>query len=251
MNPLVSIIMPAFRTATTIAESIESVLAQTYKNFELLIIDDCSTDETSYIVEQFLLKDDRIKLIKKDTNQGVAMARNTGLDQAQGDFVAFLDSDDLWLPKKLQLQIEAVQKYKDVEVVFGSYYRFNDKGLEHLVSAPSGYLEFNDLLKGNFIGNLTGLYNFSKFKHIRQKKVGAEDYLFWLEVFEKGSTKAIGIQEPIAYYRVASNSTSLSGNKFKSASWTWKIYYKHLHLGIFKSLYYFVNYIKNAIKKRI
>lgn len=248
MRDLVSIIMPAFNSSKTIRDSINSVISQTYQNWELLVINDCSSDNTAEIVSEYA--DDRIKLIDKKKNEGVALARNSGLDLAGGDYVAFLDSDDRWLPNKLELQLDLIRN-NDIDVVFGSYYRFNDFGTLNIVSVPSGIKKYDDLIKGNFIGNLTGLYNFSKFNKIRQKKIGAEDFLFWLEIFADTQVKGLGVKEPIAYYRVAEKGKSLSGNKFKSAIWTWNIYYNHLKLGLFKSLYCFGFYIYHALMKRV
>lgn len=245
---IVSIIMPAFNSSKTIRDSINSVISQTYQNWELLVINDCSSDNTAEIVSEYA--DGRIKLIDKKKNEGVALARNSGLDLAGGDYVAFLDSDDRWLPNKLELQLDLIKK-NDVDVVFGSYYRFNDSGILNMVIVPEGIKTYHDLIKGNFIGNLTGLYNFKKFNKVRQKKIGAEDFLFWLEIFADTQVKGLGVKEPIAYYRVAEKGKSLSGNKFKSAIWTWNIYYNHLKLGLFKSLYCFGFYIYHALMKRV
>lgn len=251
MFPLVSIIMPAYKAVSTISEAIESVLAQTYKNFELVIVDDCSPDRTVQIVQAYILKDKRIKLIQKFTNEGVAEARNTGLDNAQGEFVAFLDSDDKWAEDKLEKQLAVLKERNDVDVVYGSYYRFNSNGVKNVVKV-STLLDKIELLKGNPIGNLTAIYNFKKYPEIRQKKIGHEDYLFWLEIFNSSAdVKGIGIQEPIAYYRVVENGKNLSGNKLKAASWTWTIYRKHLKLNLISSLFYFSIYIFRAVMKRV
>lgn len=250
MNSFVSIIMPAYKAETMISDSIESILVQTYKNFELIVIDDCSPDQTVKIVEKFMEQDERIKLIKNKKNQGVAGARNTGLDNALGDFVAFLDSDDKWVKNKLELQMQVFQK-TNADVVYGSYYRFNNIGIKNIVNAPE-FINKNSLLKGNSIGNLTAIYNFKKYHLIRQKKVGHEDYLFWLEIFHSSpNVRGVGIQEPIAYYRVAEDGDSLSGNKLKAASWTWLIYRKYLNLSLISSLFYFSSYIFRALMKRV
>lgn len=250
MKYLVSIIMPAYNAENLIEDSINSILSQTYRNFELIVIDDCSKDQTVRIVEQFILKDSRIKIIKNTKNKGVAETRNVGLDQAKGEYVAFLDSDDRWSDNKLALQMQ-VFKEKNIDVLFGAYYRFNSKGIINLVNVPS-YIEKHNLLKGNCIGNLTGIYNFRKFPNIRQKEIGHEDYLFWLEIFNsRVGVKGEGIQEPIAFYRVAEDGKNLSGNKLKAAGWTWNIYRKHLQLNLISSLVYFSYYMIKAILKRV
>ena len=251
MSFLVSIIMPAYNAEKLISDSINSVLSQTYKNFELIVIDDYSQDQTSQVVENFILKDKRVKLIKNIKNKGVAETRNTGLNHAKGDFVAFLDSDDKWVEDKLEKQLAVLKERNDVDVVYGSYYRFNSDGVKNVVKVPN-LLDKKKLLKGNPIGNLTAIYNFKKYPEIRQKKIGHEDYLFWLEIFNSSpDVKGIGIQEPIAYYRVAEDGKNLSGNKLKAASWTWSIYRKHLKLNLISSLFYFSIYIFRAVIKRV
>lgn len=251
MSFLVSIIMPAYNAENLISDSINSVLSQTYKNFELIVIDDYSQDQTSQVVENFILKDKRVKLIKNIKNKGVAETRNTGLDQAKGDYVAFLDSDDKWVEDKLEKQLAVLKERNDVDVVYGSYYRFNSDGVKNVVKVLK-LLDKKKLLKGNPIGNLTAIYNFKKYPEIRQKKIGHEDYLFWLEIFNSSpDVKGIGIQEPIAYYRVAEDGKNLSGNKLKAATWTWSIYRKHLKLNLISSLFYFSIYIFRAVMKRV
>ncbi|MCH7337296.1 MULTISPECIES: glycosyltransferase family 2 protein [unclassified Acinetobacter] len=250
MQQLVSIIMPAYKAAKTISDSIESVLAQTYQNFELIVIDDCSPDNTRDIVNQYVSLDNRVKLISKENNQGVAAARNTGLDIVTGDYVAFLDSDDKWDTKKLEKQIQ-VFKNQDVDVIFSSYYRFNSTGIKNLVSVPLA-VDYSQLLKGNCIGNLTAIYKFDRFSSVRQKKIGHEDYLFWLEIFSNSpAVKGIGIQEPLAFYRVSEDGSNVSANKLEAAKWTWNIYRKHLNIGLTKSIFYFICYAMKAVTKRV
>ena len=251
MSNLISIIMPAYNSENTISESIQSVLNQTYKNFELIVINDSSLDNTKKIIETFIHLDNRIKFIDKIVNEGVASARNIGLDHASGDFVAFLDSDDKWKENKLEKQLYIFTKHTDIDVIYSAYYRFNSSGISKVVKV-SNFLNKKKLLKGNPIGNLTAIYNFQKFPTIRQKKIGHEDYLFWLEIFESSKdVKGFGIQEPLAYYRVAENSASLSGNKLKSAKWTWNIYRHHLKLNFIYSIFYFAFYVLKAVFKRV
>lgn len=251
MSVFVTIIMPAYNASNTISESIQSVLDQTYQYFELIVVNDCSSDNTKEIVEEFIESDDRIKFIDKIVNEGVASARNTGLDHAIGDFVAFLDSDDKWKETKLERQINIFNQYPHIDLIYTAYYRFNNSGIINLVEVP-GSVNYKQLLKGNPIGNLTAIYNFKKFSKIRQKKIGHEDYLFWLELFgSSNDVKGFGIQEPLAYYRVAENGQSISGNKLKAAGWTWRIYREHLQLSLISSLFYFSYYMIKASLKRV
>lgn len=247
---IVSIITPSYNSSQYIRRTIDSIRSQTYQNWELIIIDDCSTDSSREVIQYYVDQDSRIKLICLEENSGAAVARNTGIEHAQGQFIAFLDSDDYWHPEKLEKQLKYFEQY-DVDVVFSEYYRFNSSGIIGKVSVPQQEINFNDLLKGNCIGNLTGIYNFKKHFEIRQRKVGAEDYLFWLEIFSKQNVKGIGVPEPLAYYRVADKTKSLSSNKFRSAKWTWDIYSKRLNLSISKSIYYFTIYLFKAFRNRI
>lgn len=242
--------MPAYNAVGTISIAIDSIISQTYRNWELLIIDDCSIDRTCDVIQQYLIRESRIKLIKIHQNHGVANARNVGLNNVKGDYVAFLDSDDYWHPNKLEKQILYFNQY-GVDLVFSEYYRFNESGIIKKIFIPKKTIQFKDLLKGNCIGNLTGIYDFKKHGEIRQKKVGAEDYLFWLEVFSKPGVKGVGVPEPLAYYRVSENGDSLSANKFRAGKWTWEIYFSHLNLSFFKSLFYFMLYVYRAFKNRV
>lgn len=247
---IVSIITPSYNSSQYICRTIDSIRSQTYQNWELIIIDDCSTDSSREVIQHYVEQDSRIKMICLEENSGAAVARNTGIEHAQGQFIAFLDSDDYWHPEKLEKQLKYFEQH-DVDVVFSEYYRFNSSGIIGKVSVPQQEINFNDLLKGNCIGNLTGMYNFKKHFEMRQRKVGAEDYLFWLEIFSKQNVKGIGVSEPLAYYRVADKTKSLSSNKFRSAKWTWDIYSKRLNLPFSKSIYYFTIYLFKAFRNRI
>lgn len=247
---IVSIVTPSYNSSQYIRRTIDSIRSQTYKNWELIIIDDYSIDSSREVIQHYADQDSRIKLICLEENSGAAVARNTGIEHAQGQFIAFLDSDDYWHPEKLEKQLKYFEQY-DVDVVFSEYYRFNSAGIIGKVSVPNQEINFNELLKGNCIGNLTGIYNFKKHFETRQRKVGAEDYLFWLEIFSKQNVTGIGVPEPLAYYRVADKTKSLSSNKFRSAKWTWDIYSKRLNLPFSKSIYYFTIYLFKAFRNRI
>lgn len=235
--------MPAFNAENTIIESINSVLAQTYNDFRLYIINDCSQDNTSLIVNN--LTDSRITIINNAENYGVAKSRNLALSLCKGKFIAFLDSDDLWEPRKLEKQIEVLNSGWDLVcsnyTAFSSNIHFSKERISRRV------ISYSDMLKSNSIGNLTGIYNSDKIGKIPQKNIGHEDYLMWLEIIRK-CEKAYCIQESLAKYRLSN--TSLSGNKLKAIQWQWLIYRTELHLSLPKSIYYFAHYILNAFKKR-
>lgn len=236
--------MPAYNAEKFISESIESVLQQTFQKYELIIINDCSTDSTVSIVQEYQKKDNRIKLLHNEQNSGVAITRNKGIEVAKHPYICFLDSDDRWVSDKLQ---EYFKKFEEGHnVIYSFYTRFNqDKNL-NLVTAPLS-VTYHELLKGNCIGNLTGAYNAEKLGKFYQKRVRHEDYVMWLEIL-KQTGQAICIPENLAFYRVSNQ--SLSSNKLKSLFWSWNIYYQELELGIMYSSYLVINSALRAVFKR-
>lgn len=238
--------MPAYNAEKTIAESIDSVINQTYDNWELLITDDCSTDSTLSIIQHYSNIDKRICVLKNHTNLGVAKTRNVSIVNSKGNFIAFLDSDDLWHPTKLEKQIKLFND--GWNVICSNYTTFADEGMQEIQERRSpSIVTYSDMLKSNFIGNLTGAYNCKALGKIEQKKIGHEDYVMWLNILVKAQ-KAYCIQEPLAKYRLSNN--SLSSNKLEAIKWQWLIYRSELQFSIPKSIYYFSHYILNALKKR-
>lgn len=246
INDLVSIITPAYNCDQYIAETIHSVLNQTYSQWEMIIVDDASTDNTVKILESYIMKDDRIKVISLKGNQGVANARNVGMRNARGRYLAFLDSDDIWNENKLERQLQFMQ-FNDIAFSFSQYHQFVDEvsNLKKFVNAPK-VIGYKDLLKGNCIGCLTVILDRAKIPKFVMTKDRHEDYIAWLGILKQGFY-AYGLQEDLARYRVSS--CSLSGNKIKSALWTWKIYRRIEKKSIITSIYYFICYIMNALRK--
>lgn len=227
---LVSIIMPSYNSSY-ISESIESVLAQSYENWELLITDDCSTDNTRKVVERYAVNDPRIKLFKLYQNSGAAVARNNSIEQAQGRYIAFLDSDDLWMPSKLKLQIEFMQKM-NTEVCYSSYIELYDNGVKQIIVSPK-VLKFKNIIKNDYMGLLTVMYNTASLgkiymPHLRKR----QDWAFKLLLMQKADS-AIGVIEPLAYYRVRAN--SLSNSKFRLVKYNIQVYNEILGYNIVKS----------------
>lgn len=238
--------MPAYNVIDTIKESIESVISQTYTEWELIIIDDCSKDNTINIVKEYIEKDKRIKLFKNKKNLGVAKTRNKGLDEANGDYIAFLDADDSWADKKLEKQLSFMLK-NNVDFTFTDIIVLDGKKKKEISFDEN--VTFKQLLRGNQISCLTVMLSEKLTKKLRMKDIGHEDYLYWLEILKKNNIKAYNINEPLAYYREASG--SLSSNKVKAAKWQWNIYRNHLNLPFLKSLQNFVFYTINGVKKRL
>ena len=235
-NPKISIITPIYNSEKYIESTIKSVLDQTYSNWELILIDDFSTDKSIQVIEPILKKNNRVKLIRLETNQGAAVARNEGTKIAEGDYIAFLDSDDLWLPHKLSVQIE-LMRIKGIDVCFSSYELIDEKGesLNKVVSAlPS--LSFKKLLKSNYVGNLTGIYDAKKLGKIYAPNLRKrQDWLLWLEALKGSSKNAFGIKEPLARYRIRKD--SMSSNKMDLIKYNFKVYRKGLGFSALKSVY--------------
>lgn len=247
VDDLVSIITPAYNAAEYIAETIESVLAQTYPKWEMLIVNDCSKDNTAEIVQSYASKDNRIKLINLKQNSGAAVARNTAIQNAKGRYIAFLDSDDLWKKEKLQKQLSFMQQ-SGYAFTFTAYEHFKGvkENIQNLVKVPES-LNYKQALKGNQIGCLTVMLDRMQILSIEFSKQKHEDYILWLDILKLGIT-SYGLNKSLALYRIG-NSKSISNNKLKSAIWTWKVYKNIQTLSILKSCYYMFFYIMNGIIK--
>lgn len=247
-NYLVSVITPAYNCAEYIEECIESVLNQTYQNWEMLIVNDKSTDNTQSIVESYANKDPRIKLFNQERNAGAAAARNKALELSQGRFVAFLDSDDAWKPNKLERQLEFMLENK-YGFTFTSYEIMSVKPLDKkkIFRVPEK-INYNQYLKNTIIGNLTVIMDKELLGEIRVEVGYLEDVLTWMKYLRQGHI-AYGLDENLAMYRVAEN--SVSSNKFKNAKrYFWCLREKQ-KLSLMKSIYCQVGYMFNATKKRV
>jgi teichuronic acid biosynthesis glycosyltransferase TuaG len=243
---LVSVVMPAYNSQGSLAQSVRSVLQQTYPNWELLIIDDASSDETLPLANQFAHDDERIHVISTRHNGGVADARNIGIGAAKGQYLAFLDSDDLWLPEKLKVQVSFMQS-RNAAFSFTQYRRFGPGGMRGGPIKIPERVNYTQLLRGNVIGCLTVMIDREKVTVVSMPKVGHEDYAAWLRVLKHGIV-AWGIQEDLARYRISSQ--SVSADKRHSAKWTWNIYRRIEKLSLLRSIWCFTNYSMRAILVR-
>lgn len=248
---LVSVIIPVYNSEKFIKETIKTVQNQTYKNYELIVVNDCSTDNSKKIIEEEIKKDNKIKLINLKENSGVAIARNTGIDNAKGKYIAFLDADDLWEKEKLEKQIEFMSK-NEYEFTFTGY-EFadkNGKGNGKIVHVPSK-INYKQALKNTIIWTSTVIFDQEKLgKKIIQmpNEKRGQDTATWWKVL-KQIDDAYGIDEVLSYYRRTNE--SLSANKLKALKRTWNLYRNVEHLNIFYSFYNFCWYIFNAIKRRV
>jgi teichuronic acid biosynthesis glycosyltransferase TuaG len=244
---LVSVIMPVFNAESTLRKSVESVLKQTLINLELVLVDDCSRDGSDRIMREYAAQDRRVKIVSQPANAGVAEARNAGLRAASGSHVAFLDSDDWWDPRKLELQMAQMQE-SGALVSYAGYQRVAEDG--HLLSCvePPAEIAYGDMLKSNHIGNLTGVYD-RRLGDVPFVRMGHEDYVFWLDrVRRAGHAVRVRHEGPLAYYLVRNGSVSY--NKLRAARWQWRVYRESEHLTLWQAAWYMFHYVRHAFSKR-
>ncbi|MEC2222765.1 MULTISPECIES: glycosyltransferase family 2 protein [Heyndrickxia] len=247
-KPLITIVTPTYNSAKYISETILSVKSQTYENWEYIIVDDCSNDNTVNIVESFASNDKRIKLVKLKENCGAAVARNAAIKMAKGRYLSFIDSDDLWSPEKLDIQVKFMME-KNVSFSFTQYRIINEDGTrtKRVVNVPLE-IDYKGLLRNTIIGCLTVMIDIKEIKDVQMPNVRTrQDTALWLSILKRGY-KAYGIKKELAQYRKVSG--SLSSNKFKAAKKTWDLYRNLEKLSIAYSLWCFINYGYNAFKKR-
>ena len=245
-DDLVSVIMPAYNSEKYIGEAIESVLNQRYKNWELIIVNDASCDNTESIIKEYAAKNSKIVLISLSENKGVSNARNIAVQNARGGFVAFLDSDDIWESIKLETQLEVI-KSSGYDMVFSAYEMVDSNGKFIKFRSVKNSTMFKDLLKENSIIFSTTVFKKDAIKGISFNSFWFhEDYVFLLECIKKGS-KFVSVDKSLVKYRVHDNGRSF--NKFNAAKNRWNIYRRFLNLNIFQSIYYFCFYVLNGLRK--
>lgn len=244
----VSIILPVYNSEKYIEETIKSVLNQTYTNWELIIVDDCSKDNSLKIVEQ--LKTEQFRIIKNKENSGVALSRNKAIEKAQGKYIAFIDSDDLWEKEKLEKQLKFMEE-RNIVFSFSSYKRIKENGnIITKVNVPNK-IDYKELLKNTIILTSTVIIDTEKISKdlIKMPKLKlSEDTAMFLNILRNGYT-AYGLEEYLIKYRVRKK--SLSSNKLKSMHSLWKVYKNQEKLNFFERVKNILGYIKNATKKRI
>lgn len=241
-RPLVSVIMPCYNAEENILESINSVLNQDYKALELIIIDDNSTDDTVDIVNE--LNDPRISLILSPKNRGAGYSRNIGIERAKGRFIAFLDSDDIWIDTKLSEQITFMLE-NNYSFTFSYYQHINRKGLSNIITAPK-FTTYKKSLYGNVIGCLTVIYDTERFgKQYMPLIRKRQDFGLWLTLLSIES-KAYCYPKVLAYYRTDSGMTQ---NKLNAAKHQWQFYREVVKLNKLQTFWYFSFYSLNGLLK--
>ncbi|MCK9515359.1 MAG: glycosyltransferase family 2 protein [Ottowia sp.] len=240
----VSIITPLYNCSRFISETIKSVLEQTYSDWELILVDDCSTDNSLEVAQQFAEKDSRIKIISLDENSGAAVARNMAIELANARYIAFLDSDDRWRPEKLERQIEFM-KEKKIDFCYAAYEKLSQDGkIVGHVRVPNR-VSYIDLLKVCSIGCLTAVYDTVNLGKVYMPLIRKrQDLGLWLRILKK-IDYAYGISDPLAYYQLRDD--SISANKKLAAQYTWRLYRDIERLNIFVAAYYFCFYAVNGV----
>ncbi|MED2941887.1 glycosyltransferase [Bacillus swezeyi] len=248
-KPLISVITPSYNAEEFIGKTIQSVINQSFPDWEMIIADDCSTDGTRDILKRCEEEDERIHAIYLEKNQGAAAARNAALNKAKGRYVAFLDSDDIWKKEKLEKQLAFMKEHQHA-FTFTAYEMIsqNDEPLHKSVKAPER-LTYDDVLKNTIIGCLTVMLDREQTGGIQMPNIRTrQDLATWLSVLKRGF-KAYGLNEPLAEYRIVD--TSISRNKWKAAQKTWYVYREIERLHLMKATWCFVHYAKNAVMKRL
>lgn len=251
IEELVSIIVPVYNAEKFLRDTIKTVQEQTYKNWELLLVNDCSTDNSVNIIQEYSKEDKRIKLINLENNSGAAIARNTGIENANGKYVAFLDSDDLWHKEKLKKQINFMKENK-YEFTFTGYEFADEEGnkLGKIVNVPQS-INYKQALKNTTIFTSTVILDVQKLgkELIKMPNVRrGQDTATWWKILKTGIT-AYGLNENLSIYRRSAN--TLSSNKIKALKRTWNLYRNVEHLNLFYSLYNFCWYCFNAVRRRV
>lgn len=244
----ISVIMPAYNASRTLARAIESVLAQTYENLELIVIDDCSKDDSYAIAQRYAQQDKRVRVVKNEKNAGVSDTRNRGVQLAQYEWIALLDSDDYWLKDKLELQLDKISCYPESSICFTASQYIDEEGnrSEYILHVPEK-VSFDELLHQNIISCSSVLVKkemLMRFPMHRDPMVH-EDYITWLRILQL-DPYAIGVDQPLLVYQISAGSKS--GNKVKAARMQWRSY-RQVSLPMMKRCVCFAQYMMRNLKK--
>lgn len=249
---MISIVTPVYNAAAFIRQTMEMVQAQDYTDWELILVDDCSKDNSCEIIEEYLREkpDERIRLIKKEKNEGAALTRNRGMKEAGGRYIAFLDADDVWLPHKLQTQMKFMEETESGFVF--SAYEFGDEeavGTGRIVHVPEK-LTYKEALSRTVIFTTTVLLDTKKIPKelIYMPNVPSEDSATWWQILRAGYV-AQGMDEVLAIYRRPAK--SLSSNKLKAIQRIWYLYREVEKLSLLESCIAFVGWAYRATVRRL
>ncbi len=248
-QPLVSVIMPCYNTEKFIAKSIESVIRQTYLNWELIITDGPSSDNTASIVRAYCEQDQRIHLIVPSKRRGIADARHNSIQNARGEYLAFLDSDDIWVKDKLEKQI-AFMKKEGYAFTYGNYEIIDDDGTPiGKIIRNGGVVDYNKYLRNTIIGCGSVMLDKNRIGQILQPAEDVnDDMALWCSIMRHG-IKAYPMDEVLYQYRIRDDGAS--SQRMKMVKSVWKVYQKQEKLSLPKSVFCFTSYAFNALLKRL
>lgn len=246
---LVTVIMPAYNAGRFVADAVESVIAQTFLDWEMLIVDDGSTDRTAEIIAEYERRDRRIRVVTLEPNRGLANARNEGLDRARGDFIAFIDSDDVWLPEKITRQVAAMEQHR-ADISYTGYERRREGRQRGTLMVVPEQVSYRSMLGRNKIAASTAMVRRSTCGWARFPQVrGTEDHRYWLALLRDGSLRVIGVAQQLAVYRI--HGSAVSANKLQQAGFAWKRLREEAGLGRFRALWYFTSYCCGSLTLRL
>lgn len=247
--PLVSVIMPCYNMENYITATINSVQRQTYPHWELLIVDDASTDRTVGIIQDLCSQDDKIQFVVKPKHSGIADTRNQCISMAKGRFMAFLDADDVWHPEKIEQQLQFMTERK-IGFSYSSYDCIDEEGnLLGKIVKSAGNLDYNAYMHNTIIGCSTVMIDTTIIGNVYVPHFRtSEDTATWLNILKKGFL-AYAIEQPLTSYRIRQHSAS--SNKLKASADLWRVYRQQEKLPIFKALSCFFSYAYHAVKKRL
>lgn len=248
-NQTVSVITPTYNSSKFILETLASIERQSYGDWEAIIVDDNSSDDTVELVKSYIFNKERFRLIQLPNNCGAASARNRAIQAAKGRYLAFLDSDDVWNELKLEKQIQFMQQ-EDIGFSYTSYdVCDSDLNVVYTRTAPSS-VSYRDLLMQCKLGCLTVILDRKKIPKIEMPEIRKrQDLGLWLMIMRENGVEAHSLIEPLAKYRKHRN--SLSSNKFEAAIYTWQLYRKFEKLSLPVACYYFLNYAVSNIREKI
>jgi len=248
MIDLVSVIMPTYNSSLNLHESIDSILRQTYTNFELVITDDCSSDSSVQIINTFIKSDPRVKLFSLKKNKGAGYARNNSIKNSKGNYIAFCDSDDLWDIDKLEKQVNFMKK-NNLKFSCSSYRTIKQNGVFYNNVYVNEYLTKKSMLQSCKVGCLTAIYDAKKLGKLYMPNIRSrQDYALWIQIFNKiNETKCI--TEPLASYRLTKS--SVSSNKIQGAINHYKVLKKYGKKNFLVNIFFMIFYLLNGIKKNI
>ena len=248
-SPRISIVTPAYNAEQYVKRVTQSVLSQGNVDFEWIIVDDCSSDNTHPAFRAEVCHDPRVRLVQTSRNGGVSAARNLGLAHATGEYVCFLDADDSWAPDKLAVQYQFMQN-SNADVTAMDYLRVDESQRPIALVRPPRVITYRAMLNSNRIGNLTAMVRRSLLADIKFRRIGHEDYVFWLDAVRKAKlVLRVPTREPLCFYTV--RGSSISADKRAAAKWQWMIYRSVLKMNFMASCWCFLNYALIAVMKRV